>query len=59
MDWNFKHESKSEYGMMKLQRHFKDLGIGGIVARWYDNNTRKSRLEEMKRYAKRSSKVSS
>ena len=29
---------------MKLQRSFKDLGIGGITARWYDNSTRKSRL---------------
>ena len=38
--------------MMKLQRRFKDLGIGGITARWYDNNTRKSRLAEMKVYAK-------
>jgi ubiquinone/menaquinone biosynthesis C-methylase UbiE len=38
--------------MMKLQRCFKDLGIGGITARWYDNNTRKSRLAEMKAYAK-------
>src|ERR671937_397311 len=38
--------------MMKLQRRFKDLGIGGITARWYDNNTRKSRLAEMKAYAK-------
>ena len=38
--------------MMKLQRHFKDIGIGGIIARWYDNNTRKSRLAEMKAYAK-------
>ncbi len=38
--------------MMKLQRHFSDLGIGGITARWYDNNTRKSRLAEMKVYAK-------
>jgi ubiquinone/menaquinone biosynthesis C-methylase UbiE len=38
--------------MMKLQRHFKDIGIGGITARWYDNNTRKSRLAEMKAYAK-------
>jgi 2-polyprenyl-3-methyl-5-hydroxy-6-metoxy-1,4-benzoquinol methylase len=37
--------------MMKLQRHFKDLTIGGITARWYDNNTRKSRLREMKAYA--------
>jgi hypothetical protein len=38
--------------MMKLQRRFKDIGIGGITARWYDNNTRKSRLVEMKAYAK-------
>jgi ubiquinone/menaquinone biosynthesis C-methylase UbiE len=38
--------------MMKLQRRFKDLGIGGITARWYDNNTRKNRLAEMKAYAK-------
>jgi ubiquinone/menaquinone biosynthesis C-methylase UbiE len=38
--------------MMKLQRRFKDLGIGGITARWYDNNTRKSTLAEMKAYAR-------
>jgi len=37
---------------MKLQRRFKDLGIGGITARWYDNNTRKNRLAEMRAYAK-------
>ncbi|MFZ0893400.1 MAG: hypothetical protein WAZ77_02750 [Candidatus Nitrosopolaris sp.] len=30
--------------MMKLQRSFKDLVIGGITSRWYDNSTRKSRL---------------
>jgi ubiquinone/menaquinone biosynthesis C-methylase UbiE len=38
--------------MMKLQRRFTDLGIGGITTRWYDNNTRKNRLAEMKAYAK-------
>jgi ubiquinone/menaquinone biosynthesis C-methylase UbiE len=38
---------------MKLQRHFKDLGR---VARWYDNNTRKNRLEDMKVYAKEAAK---
>lgn len=37
---------------MKIQRRFKDLGIGGITARSYDNNTRKTRLAEMKEYAK-------
>jgi ubiquinone/menaquinone biosynthesis C-methylase UbiE len=45
-----------EYGMVKLQRRFKDLGIGGIVAYWYDNNTRKNRLEEMKEYTKEAAK---
>jgi 2-polyprenyl-3-methyl-5-hydroxy-6-metoxy-1,4-benzoquinol methylase len=34
---------------MKLKT---DISIGGITARWYDNNTRKSRLAEMKAYAK-------
>ena len=38
--------------MMKLQRRFKDLGIGRITAGWYDHNTRKSRLERMKAYAR-------
>jgi hypothetical protein len=38
--------------MMKQQRRFKDIGIEGITARWYDNNTRKNRLAEMKEYAK-------
>ncbi len=38
--------------MMKVLRHFKDLGIKGKSARWYDNNTRKHRLAEMRGYAK-------
>lgn len=38
--------------MMKQQRRFKDIGIEGMTARWYDSNTRKSRLAEMKGYAK-------
>src|SRR5919109_5430210 len=38
--------------MMKLQRRFKDIGIEGTSARWYDNNTRRHRLAEMKEYAK-------
>jgi ubiquinone/menaquinone biosynthesis C-methylase UbiE len=42
--------------MMKQQRRFKDLGIEGKPARWYDNNARKSRLTEMKEYAKEASK---
>lgn len=37
---------------MKQQRHFKDLGIEGPAARWYDKNTRNHRLEEMKEYAR-------
>lgn len=38
--------------MMKLQRRFKDIAIEGMAARWYDNNTRKHRLAEMKGYAR-------
>ena len=38
--------------MMKLQQRFKDLGIEGRSASWYDKNTRKHRLVEMKTYAK-------
>jgi ubiquinone/menaquinone biosynthesis C-methylase UbiE len=38
--------------IMKQRRRSKDLGIEGIAARWYDNNTRKHRLAEMKAYAK-------
>lgn len=37
---------------MKQQRRSKDIAIEGITARWYDNNTRKHRLAEMKAYAK-------
>ena len=42
--------------MINLQRRLKDLGIGGIIARRYDNNTRKSTLAELKVYAKEGSK---
>jgi ubiquinone/menaquinone biosynthesis C-methylase UbiE len=42
--------------MMKQQRRFKDLGIEGATARWYDNNARNNRLTEMKEYAKEASK---
>src|ERR687886_616577 len=38
--------------MMKIQRRFKDIGIEGMAARWYDNNTRKHRLTEMRGYAR-------
>jgi ubiquinone/menaquinone biosynthesis C-methylase UbiE len=38
--------------IMKRQRLSKDIGIEGVAARWYDNNTRKHRLTEMKAYAK-------
>lgn len=37
---------------MRLQRRFKDLGIEGATARWYDKNTKDHRLMEMKGYAK-------
>jgi ubiquinone/menaquinone biosynthesis C-methylase UbiE len=40
----------------KLNLHstrLPDLGIEGATARWYNNNTRKSRLTEMEEYAKK------
>jgi|SRR5215831_832378 len=45
-----------DINMMKQQKRFKDIGIESMTARWYDNNTRKSRLTEMKEYAKEASK---
>lgn len=36
---------------MKNRRKTKDVGIYGLTAKWYDKNTRKSRLAEMKAYA--------
>ena len=41
---------------MKQQRRFKDIGIEGRSARWYDNNTRRHRLAEMREYAKEAAK---
>ena len=37
--------------MMKNMRKNKDVGIYGLTAKWYDKNSRKSRIVEMKRYA--------
>ncbi|QQE81483.1 class I SAM-dependent methyltransferase [Alicyclobacillus sp. SO9] len=36
---------------MKNARKKKDVGIYGPMAKWYDKNSRKSRLQEMHRYA--------
>lgn len=36
---------------MKTARRKKDLGINGRMAKWYDKNTRLSRLSEMREYA--------
>ncbi|MDR1204646.1 MAG: class I SAM-dependent methyltransferase [Peptococcaceae bacterium] len=36
---------------MKKARQKKDLGITGKMAKWYDRNTRESRLAEMGQYA--------
>ena len=41
---------------MRQQRQFKDIGIGGVAARWYDKNTKKSRLAEVKSYANEAAK---
>jgi len=37
--------------LMKNARRKKDIGINGGMAKWYDKNTRNSRLSEMKWYA--------
>ena len=36
---------------MRTARKKKDIGITGGMAKWYDKNTRKSRLAEMSEYA--------
>ncbi|MCF6411428.1 class I SAM-dependent methyltransferase [Pseudalkalibacillus salsuginis] len=36
---------------MKNMRKNKDVGIYGLTAKWYDKNSRKSRMAEMRRYA--------
>ena len=36
---------------MKSMRLKKDLSIEGLSARWYNRNSRKHRLNEMKEYA--------
>lgn len=38
--------------MMRFFRHFGDLGINGVAARWYDGNSRKHRLDELRGYAR-------
>ena len=37
--------------IMKNKRKKKDIGINGRMAKWYDKNTRNSRLNEMREYA--------
>lgn len=37
--------------MMKNKRKSKDVGIYGMTAKWYDRNSRKSRLSEIQSYA--------
>lgn len=37
--------------MMRKMRRKKDLAIEGFTARWYNKNTQKHRLNEMKEYA--------
>lgn len=37
--------------MMRNMRRKKDLAIEGLTARWYNKNTQKHRLDEMKEYA--------
>ncbi|PET61165.1 SAM-dependent methyltransferase [Bacillus sp. AFS001701] len=37
--------------MMKKMRKKKDVGIYGYTAKWYDKNSRKSRMTQMQEYA--------
>lgn len=37
--------------MMKNMRKTKDVGIYGLTAKWYDKNSRKSRMTQMQTYA--------
>ena len=37
--------------MMKFMRRSGNLGINGVAARWYDGNSRKHRIGEMREYA--------
>ncbi|MGO4547248.1 class I SAM-dependent methyltransferase [Paenibacillus sp. 2TAB23] len=37
--------------MMKNMRKKKDVGIYGLTAKWYDKNSRKSRMTQMQEYA--------
>ena len=48
--------SQVNMNLMKCQRRFKDIGIEGAAARWYDKNTRKHRMLEMKSYAREAAK---
>ena len=34
--------------MMKFMRRSGNLGINGVAARWYDGNSRKHRIGEMR-----------
>ena len=38
--------------LMRLIRKFKNIGISGAFARWYDKNTKANRIGEMQSYAK-------
>ena len=38
--------------ILNFIRKFKDLGLTGSFTRWYDKNTRKTRMEEMREYAR-------
>jgi ubiquinone/menaquinone biosynthesis C-methylase UbiE len=52
--WSADHAKHAEViymPSMKKVRRKKDIGIYGGLAKWYDKNTRKSRLSEMKEYA--------
>jgi len=38
--------------LFKFIRRFKDMGLTGSFTKWYDKNTRETRMDEMRDYAK-------
>ena len=42
---------QAKFNLMRRRRRGKDIGIEGMAARWYDKNTRKTRMSEMTGYA--------
>ncbi|WP_256941311.1 class I SAM-dependent methyltransferase [Bacillus sp. EAC] len=46
-----KRDNRLGKSKMKNMRKKKDVGIYGLTAKWYDKNSRKSRMKQMQEYA--------